>query len=359
MAPETQSAVLPRRSIIHKTGKAVLALLLVAIGLACAGAAYQVIGTWRDADHFHQQGHSVQAGSVKLNIDCYGQGNPIVILESGLTVPALGWMKVQPEVAKFTRVCSYDRAGYGWSDPGPEPRTMSEISKELKVVLDAAGEKGPFVLVGHSLGGFIVRVFTHLYPGEVAGVVLVDASHEDEDDRINALLPEALKMQEKKKDEWDAKVNRVMTPIRVYLGLQRLELAMGWSGSSHLSKEQRQELSYLRQQSKARKAIVSESAAWPHGVAEVRSAGGFGDRPLIVLTAGKPYDPDPLLTKEQMDRQSDMWIHDLQAQEARLSTHGRQIVVPDSSHMIPYERPDTIISAIHEVCSTVRDSDYQ
>jgi pimeloyl-ACP methyl ester carboxylesterase len=187
-------------------------------------------------------------------------------------------MKVQSEVAEFTRVCSYDRAGYGWSDPGPEPRTVSEISKELKVVLDAASEKGPFVLVGHSFGGFIVRVFTHLYPGVVAGVVLVDASHEDEDDRINALLPEAVKAQEKKKDEWDAKGNGIMTPIHVYLGIQRLELAMGWSGSSRLSKEQRQELSYLRQQSKASKAILSESAAWAHSAAEVRAAGGFGER---------------------------------------------------------------------------------
>jgi hypothetical protein len=89
MAPETQTAVLPRRSMIHKAGQAAVALLLVAIGLACARATYQVIGSWRDADRFHQRGHSVQAGSVKLNMDCYGQGTPVVILESGLTVPAL------------------------------------------------------------------------------------------------------------------------------------------------------------------------------------------------------------------------------------------------------------------------------
>jgi pimeloyl-ACP methyl ester carboxylesterase len=111
-----------------------------------------------------------------------------VLLDSGMGVPAMGWMKVQPEVAKFTHVCSYDRAGYGWSDPGPEPRTSAQIATELKAVLDAAGERGPFVLVGHSFGGFNVRVFAGLQPKQVLGMVLVDASHEDWKQRLDTLL---------------------------------------------------------------------------------------------------------------------------------------------------------------------------
>ncbi len=112
-----------------------------------------------------------------------------MILESGLGVPALGWAKVQPEVAKFARVCSYDRAGYGWSEPGPEPRTSLQMVKELKALLDAAGEAGLYVLVGHSFGGFTVRLFTKQYPNEVVAVVLVEASHEDWEERMESKLP--------------------------------------------------------------------------------------------------------------------------------------------------------------------------
>jgi pimeloyl-ACP methyl ester carboxylesterase len=86
--------------------------------LAAVGAIYQVFGNWRDSRRFPQRGRSVQAGTLKLNIDCSGAGRPTVILDSGMGVPALGWFAVQPEIAKFARVCSYDRAGYGWSDPG-------------------------------------------------------------------------------------------------------------------------------------------------------------------------------------------------------------------------------------------------
>lgn len=334
--------------------KIIAAVTSIAILAAIGGLAYQAIGTWRDRYRFAQRGRHVRVGHLTLNIACEGEATPTVILESGLSTPSLEWIKVQPEVAKFTHVCSYDRAGYGWSDPGPEPRTASQISTELKALVDAAREKGPFILVGHSFGGFIVRVFTHLYPADVAGVVLVDASHEDEDDRINALLPEPVKQQEKKTDEWNAKVNRILIPFRLYLGIQRFETAMGWTGPSQLSQHLRQELSYLRQQPKSRHEFASENAAWTESIAEVRASGNLGDRPLIVLTAGKPYDRDSLLTNEQMERQNDLWIHDLQAQEARLSTRGKQIIVPDSSHMIPYERPDAVASAVYEVWSDLR-----
>jgi len=128
-------------------------LWLVIVSLAMTGALYEMIGRWRDAQRFPQRGHFVQAGSIRMNIDCSGRGLPTVILESGSGGPSVDWLMVQPEVAKFSRVCSYDRAGYGWSDPGPEPRSSLQIAHELKQLLQAAGEKGPYVLVGHSMGG--------------------------------------------------------------------------------------------------------------------------------------------------------------------------------------------------------------
>jgi len=127
--------------------------------LACVGAAYQGIGKWRDARRF-PKGRIVQAGEIKMNIDCTGTGSPIVILEQGGGMRAAGWMKVQPQMARFTRVCSYDRAGYGWSDPGPMPRTIPRMANALKALLDASGEKSPYVMVAASLGGRIDRGVT-------------------------------------------------------------------------------------------------------------------------------------------------------------------------------------------------------
>jgi pimeloyl-ACP methyl ester carboxylesterase len=282
-----------------------------------------------------------------------------VILESGSGVPALGWLKVQPEVAKFAHVCSYDRAGYGWSEPGPEPRTSQQIAQELKALLDAAGEPGPYILVGHSFGGFNVRVFTALYPKELAGMVLVDASHEDEENRQEALLPDAVKQQQKSEaDRSDAR-DRWLTPLLTRLGIARFQLAVGWNtgdwdADDRLSKDLLQELTYLGQQEKFKNAIHAEDEVSDQSAEQARSAGHFGDLPLIVLTAGKPYDPDALLTKEQTDAQNNLWINVLQVEEAHLSTRGRQIVVPDSGHMIPFQRPDAVAAAIHEIWSDGR-----
>ena len=288
---------------------------------------------------------------MKLNLDCSGKGDPTVILDSGGGVPAVGWIKVQPEVAKFARVCSYDRAGYGWSEPGPLPRTSLQIARELKALLEAAGEPGPYVLVGHSFGGFNIRVYTGLYPRDVVGLVLVDASHEDEEERIQGLLPVAVRKEEKENDEADEKLDRILTPLLIHLGIQRLVVARGWNMPTYLSKDLQQELFYLQQQTKHRQAVEAEGDASSQSAAQARAAGNLGDRPLIVLTAGKPYEPDPLLTKADMDRQYNMWINVLQVEEAHLSTRGRQIVVPDCDHMIPFERPDAVISAIREVWS--------
>src|SRR5271170_4669415 len=119
------------------------ALLILAL---IVGIAYQFIEMRLDARRFPQIGKSVDIGGYKLNINCTGEGSPTTILESGLEEPAISWRLVQSEIAKFARVCSYDRAGYGWSDPGPMPRTSTQIAKELHTLLQNAGEKPPYVL---------------------------------------------------------------------------------------------------------------------------------------------------------------------------------------------------------------------
>src|SRR5262249_13950340 len=173
----------PQTEITRKPGRLLRVLkwvFLLLFGLlavaAVCGAAYQAIANYRDGQRFPQEGRSFPLGAalpgVSLSMNFTGEaapGGPTVVLDSGLGVPAVGWDFVQPEVAKSLRVCSYDRAGYGWSTAGPMPRTSGEIAKELHALLVAAGEKPPYVLVAHSFGGYNVRVYTKGYPAEVAG----------------------------------------------------------------------------------------------------------------------------------------------------------------------------------------------
>ena len=124
-------------------------------------------------------GKLVNVGGYRLHLNCTGKSGPTVVLIAGAGDFSFDWGLVQPDVARFTRVCSYDRGGIAWSDPGPTPRTMKQDAYELHTLLKAARIKAPYVLVGHSIGGLIARIYAERYPNEVAGMVLVDSTHED------------------------------------------------------------------------------------------------------------------------------------------------------------------------------------
>jgi pimeloyl-ACP methyl ester carboxylesterase len=328
------------------------ALCLVTVFLAITGALYEMIGMWRDAQRFPQRGHFVQAGSIRMNIDCSGQGSPTVILESGSGGPSVDWLMVQPGVAKFARVCSYDRAGYGWSDSGPEPRSSLQIAHELKQLLQAAGEKSPYVLVGHSMGGYDIRVYTGQYPNDVVGMVLVDASHEDQDLRA----PESIR-------KWSQ-------DYRKHPGWKKLkyffQLNLGWARLTadrdvpdFWPKAFQEEEDFLMLPTKHQFAVIDEDQVFSTlSTAQVRSAGNLGDRPLIVLTATRQDDIPPEIPPTDARAEEDLWVHQLQPELARISTHGKQIVV-DSSHEMPTEHPEVVISAIHEVWLAAHSSDVK
>lgn len=258
--------------VLRKLGLALFGLVIV---LAIAGALYQAIANRADAHRFPEAGRRVDVGGRKLKINCTGAGSPTVVLEAGLGDNSREWTAVQPEIAKFSRVCSYDRAGYGGSDPGSMPRTSDRIADELHALLQRAGETPPFLLVGHSFGGYNVRVFNGKFPGEVAGLVLVDASQEDQYgalpagwDRISAALLKRYQRQ------------AFWAPLLIDFGIARLIL---WSQGAA-------DDSYLFLQSKCLRTRANERENMRTSAEQARAADHIADKPLIVLTAGANSD---------------------------------------------------------------------
>jgi pimeloyl-ACP methyl ester carboxylesterase len=207
------------------------------------------------------------------------------------------------------------------------------------------------VLAGHSFGGYDVRVYNGQYPAEVAGMVLVDASHEDQESREPPALVAMMQ-----KYQASLKKQIILAPMLIRFGIARFQQRNA-PPSPGVSKEFGQEMTYLQLQPKFVKATAEELELFsPDSAAEVRAAGNLGDKPLIVLTAGKNVDTAQLpaeISKKDMDDFHAIWVNELQVREAHLSTRGKQIIVPDSDHMIPFERPDAIVDALREVCNAV------
>src|SRR5437870_8306166 len=165
----------PRRMIRRRLLRFLGILSLSLVGLLLLGLLSQALASAVDASHYPPPGQLVDVGGYRLHINCTGTGSPTVVIESGWGDMSAAWGWVQPEVAKTTRICTYDRAGMGWSEASPEPRVAREYAKELHTLLANANETGPYVLVGHSMGGFTVLVYAHDYPADVLGLVLVDS----------------------------------------------------------------------------------------------------------------------------------------------------------------------------------------
>lgn len=312
-------------------------LCVVVILLALAGASYQVVESRLDARRFPESGRLVDVGGYSLMLNCTGVGSPTVILDAGLGDLSVEWGAVQPEIAKSSRVCSYDRGGYGGSDAGPIPRTSTQIAAELHTLLKNAGEVPPYVLVGHSFGGYNVRVFNGRYPAEVAGLVLVDATQEDQYE----LLPKTWKAISSAQLKHYERQARYAVPF-INLGIARLMLLRAHGLNQY---------SYLILQTKYLRARASELEEIQVSAQQARAAGHISEKPLVVLTATEKSDTilSSGFSRRDYDDFQRTWVDDLQMRLARLSTRGRRILLSDSGHDIPSDRPDSIVNAVQEV----------
>jgi len=269
-----------RRGLKFWIGRILLGLLVLLISLGIIGAIYQAIGIAQDARDFLPPGQLVDVGGCQLHIYCTGpenSGNPTVILEtlSGGLSPYWAW--VQPEVAKVTRICSYDRAGRAWSDPSPQAQDLPQTADALHTLLAKAGIAPPYVLVGHSIGGLYVRQFAADHPAEVVGMVLVDAAHPEQFDWHPELWAET---------ESYMQMSSIF-PFLARIGLFRFYFASGGEiDFQDLPSRQRDEVAAAWSTPKYFNNQRSELMSAAEIYRQAHELGPLGELPLAVISAG-------------------------------------------------------------------------
>jgi len=350
--------------IVLKSVTAICCFLLTLLALALlVGFTYEQVGRARDASQLPPRvGQAVDIGGRTLNLYCSGQGTPTVILETGGNSPGYSLLVQQSKMAVFTRACWYDRAGVGWSDPPSSPRTGASVASDLHEALQRAGVLPPYVMVGGSVGGQYVRIYTGRYPSDVAGLVLVDPATPDMLEPDFALAP----------------INRMsgntrhlicmVLPAMARFGVIRFQASQERRPPPpDFTPEQASVLAKLEAQPKAfttdaeqacaatnEGRIVSREGTNPDINNAVRKAGGLGDRPLVVLTAGRYWAPEGF--EKEAAEYHEVQVHQLQASLARMSTRGRQVIV-DAGHGME-ESPDSIITAVRQVADEVRANNH-
>jgi pimeloyl-ACP methyl ester carboxylesterase len=296
-------------------GGALAALVL----LLAAGAIIETSLETRDARLYPPPGQMVDIGGHRLHLNCAGDGSPTVVIDAGLGDWSGSWGAVQGELAKTTRVCIYDRAGMGWSAPGPLPRDADQIAGELYTLLQNANIRGPYVMVGHSFGGLPVQVFVHDYPSDVAGVVLIESMHPGQ--TTYATQSGALSL----------------SSVLARFGIVRL-LARPLGLIEDISSDQAayDSLSVRPQQLQT---FADEIRGIPASLAQAGAVESFGDLPLIVLSRGLDADAE--------------WQAG-QAELSRLSSNSRHLIAEQSDHGIHLHQPDAAVAAIIQMIEQVR-----
>lgn len=295
-------------------------------------------------------GRMVDVGGYQLHLHCQGQGEPTVVIDAGQGDFSLSWAGILSQAAEFTRICAYDRAGLGWSDPSPKPRTTEVMVEELRTLLSKAGLPGPYVLVGASTGGMNVRLFAHKYPKEVAGLVLVDSAHEDQ---FSApVVQQALQRMSKMMPLMNG---ALMIVVRSGLAALRPALLPDASGSR--AKLPRQNVpvfdAVVTGNAKHLAASTAELKDLEASQAQMRAANitTLGDIPLIVLRHGADQ---PMMASPEVVQALEETFERLQVEMAALSPNGKLVVAERSGHAIHLDQPELVVEAIREVVTAVR-----
>lgn len=329
--------------ILKRTKRLIVVFFGIIAFFLFTGFLYETISSVIDERKFPPLGKLVDMDGYRLHLIAAGNSGPTVVLESGLGAYSLDWALVQPSVAEFACVYSYDRAGYGWSDESPNERTCACMVEELHTLLEKAGAKKPYILVGHSLGGANARLYASRYPEEVAGIVLVDAAHEDQFEKM-------------------PKFSMPSETIMLFLtrcGFIRFlssyseyqAILMNFYGK--LPADIQQMRTAQIQGTKGRKTAYKEFFSLQKSLSQLKEVGTLGDIPLIVITAmqimpsngtGVPQEEIDLFHKEFLELQKDL---------LNKSTKSIQVFASESDHSIPMHQPGIIVDAIRTLVEKI------
>jgi pimeloyl-ACP methyl ester carboxylesterase len=311
------------RKLLVWLGRIVAGLVI----LSLMGVVFESVSEASDRQAYPPPGQMVDVGGYRLHIYCTGTGSPTVVIDAGLGDWSTTWGFVQAEVAKTTRVCTYDRAGSGWSESGPLPRDASQFVKELHTLLQKANLPGPFLLVGHSLGGLPVRVFTDDHPSEVAGVVLIDS-----------MFPGQGNSSPTDTNSQVTNPTHAITPLPVLARFGIVRVVTKLLDGSDVSPGEKASFG-LSVTPQHMQAWSDELKGIPDSMSQANAVKSFGDIPLIVLSRG-------------LDQNSDWQAG--QAKLLQLSTNSQQLFAEQSGHNIELDQPEAAVGAILKMVQIIR-----
>jgi len=322
-------------NIFWKWTKRIMAgLLILILVLTVSTYAAGAFAKTKLARENPPSGQLTDVGGYNMHLYCMGVGSPTVILEAGLNDFHVSWSKVQAEVASVARVCSYDRAGLGWSEASPFPRTSQVMADELHTLLVNSGVDAPYILVGHSFGGIVMRQFAQQYPDEVTGMLLVDSAHEGQVTRLPFLKETA--------NEFIGQF-RTLSAMSSF-GLMALSPAT--IPNRGFSDEVYKQYQAVLATTNYFDASIAESTAFYFGTPSMQTA-DLGDLPLIVLSHGLPDETSDISGMQESQFEQE-WAK-MQKELAGLSSQGKQVIAQKSGHYIQLDEPELVIDAIREL----------
>jgi pimeloyl-ACP methyl ester carboxylesterase len=326
--------------ILNGLKRGLIWITLFVFTLAIIGVIYQTAATDADQRKYPPPGILVNVDGYKMHIYCMGEGSPTILLDHVGGGSSVDWALIQPELAEHTRVCAYDRAGFGWSDYNPAPRTMEQQVHELHGLLEGANEKGPYIYVGHSYGARVALVFAEKYPQEVAGMVLMDAGKLIDDARYPA---EAI-------SEYESE-NRMIHTLRwlAPFGLVRLLQPLINNPTYDLPDEAHMANAAFSASARYWLSLNNQTESLPQVYQEERQIKTLGGIPILVLISTEPDDASHKVWSE------------MNIEMAALSTHGSYHIVSDATHMsLAYRQKDaqvcvdgilSILNAVHSMAA--------
>ena len=328
--------------------KKVIAIFVgVMFGLSLTGAIYQLTQSRVDQTKFPSPGRLYDDDGLSIHMDCRGKGSPTILMEAGLTSGSSSWSLVHDAIATTTRVCAYDRPGMDWSEPIGRVADAKEVSDRFHRLVDQSDIEGPKILLGMSAGGVYVREYYRNHPEEIVGMILVDSSHEQQQNRLPEFVGSEI---------FDTMLNacRLLQPIGI---IRFFGLLDQFLDSYNLDDNTREKLLANMNQSHTCSSMYWESQSFANEIKDTNGPALLDDLPLLVLSQGDEpaANPDLDVSLEFAIAQRKVW-NELQLELTNLSTRGRRYIAENSGHVIQLNQPELMIEKVTEFVLELKSS---